>query len=525
MAKASAADQAVQKTPEEWFELLMKKFDEQLPDPRVKSKNTPTTRRERLKLLWDYYIGDPPLPYISEAYADSFREILRQARANYSAMVIDAMADRSILQGVSTDADNTLDGDDTANLINENSGMDAVLRDMQTYLFALGESYIMIVPPAEGDPEATPLLTVVDPQDCVGVKDPIDPRRLAAFVKVFDDELNDQQVALLFIPGTQFRFLREPGQFTASFNLDEWTLAETVSLQNLETFGGMPVVMFENKLKMGEFEPHLDLLDRIMFMILQRLVITWYQAFRQRAIKGDLDGGEDFSEDENDVVNMIKTSAESGTDLKDVFRADPGALWVVPEGVEFWESSVADLTGLLNSIRDDVKEFAATTRTPLYLITPDSANQTAEGASAMREALADKVKDRQARQSPPMRLMYQLAFALAGKEAKGLRLRWQRVEKESLAGLGDFVQKTNGTLSRQRLLINYLGFSPRDAQLNETELMEESMNTNPVVDTAPLPDQPQQPAQPGQQPADQGKPADAKGQPKPPSDAQKQQAA
>ncbi|MBM4575281.1 phage portal protein [Rhodococcus hoagii] len=381
-------------TPEEWFVHLMKKFDADLTrDPRAASENTPKTRRERLELLMDYYIGDPPLPYVNDTYKSTFKEVQRKARSNYATMCVDVMTDRSVLQGVTTESDNDIDGDDLARKIQAASGFAAVQRDVQTYLFTLGEAYVTVVPPAEGTGEdAVPMMIAEDPRRCVGQVDPANPTRLMAAVKYYDDELRDCQIALLFVENQQYTFVREEGQYSTSFNEDEWSLAGSMAVPGLELLGGVPIVRFQNKLGLGEFEPHVDLLDRIMDGIFQRIVIQWYQSFKQRAVIGDLDGGEDFT-DADDSNNLIRSLSDD-SQIADLFQADPGALWLVPDGVTFWESNQADLTPLTTAIRDDVKEFAASTRTPLHIITPDAANGSAEGASLMREGLVDKINDR-----------------------------------------------------------------------------------------------------------------------------------
>ncbi|WP_433662458.1 hypothetical protein ACQPW1_10070 [Nocardia sp. CA-128927] len=458
-----------------WFEYLMKKFDEKLPrKPRVETATTPKTRRERLELLWSHYIGDAPLPNINEKYRETFRELLRKARPNYAIMAIDAMADRSVLKGVYTDADRDLDGDDIARQVQDVSGFAALQRDMQTYLYTLGESYVTIVPPLDGAPAGSvPLLLAEDPRYCVGEKDPLNPRHLVAAVKVFEDKINDQQKALLFLPNQRFVFVREPGQHADEFNIDQWTQAEATTVAGLEDYGGIPMVRFENKMALGEYEPHLDLLDRIADGIVHRMVISWYQSFKQRAIRGDLDGGADFSDGNDD--SLIRDLADAN--LADVFQADPGTLWVVPPDVDFWESGATDLTPLLSAIRDDVKEFGVCTRIPMHMLAPDGTNQTAEGAAMMREGLTDKISDRQARQAPQWILLWQMVFALSGQAARvaGIRLQWGKTENIPLAVRADAVNSTRGVLSRKRQVVELLELDPMVAKLNETELMEESM--------------------------------------------------
>nr|WP_296763837.1 phage portal protein [Rhodococcus sp. (in: high G+C Gram-positive bacteria)] len=467
-------NEANQLPPEEWFEHLMGKFDQEIAtEPRASSTNTPGTRRERLQLLWDYYVGNAPLPYINDKYQPTFEQVMRKARVNFATMAVDVMTDRSILLGVTTDADNDIDGDDIARAIQEESAFASMQRDLQTYLYTMGEAYVTIVPPLEGA-DAPPMMIAEDPRRCVGQPDPLNPTRLLAGVKVYTDEMADQEVALLYVDGQQIQFLREPGQYSTSFNIDEWTQGETLTLAGLELLGNVPMVKFTNKMGLGEFEPNVDLLDRIMDGILQRIVIMWYQSFRQRAIKGDLDGGEDFS-DVDETNSLIRNVSDD--QISNLFQADPGALWIVPEGVDFWESNQADLTPQLNAIRDDVKEFAAATRTPMHIITPDAANQTAEGATLMREALVDKITDRQARQDPAWKLAYKIAFALFGQDTRGvgIKLTWGKVDRNSLAMKADAMAKTKGILSRKRQLIEIMEMDPTTAALNEAELIQETM--------------------------------------------------
>ncbi len=480
-----AGQQQKQQPPEWWFEYLMKRFNEKLDrKPRVVTSHTPTTRRERLALLWSYYIGDAPLPYINEKYRETFRELLRKARPNYAMMAIDAMADRSVLKGIYTDPDKDLDGDDIARTVMNVSGFAALQRDMQTYLYTLGESYVTIVPPLPGAAAGSvPMLLAEDPRFCVGEVDPLNPRHLVAFVKVFNDKINNRQQAILFVPGQQHTFVREPGQFSEQFDIDQWSKTDSASLPGLDDFGGVPVVKFTNKMGLGEFEPYIDLLDRISDGILNRMVITWYQSFKQRAIKGDLDGGADFSDDSDSLIREL-----SDAHLSDVFEADPGSLWIVPPDVEFWESSATDLQPLLLAVRDDVKEFASCTRIPMHMMAPDGTNQTAEGAAMAREGLTDKIEDRQSRQDPQWILLWQMVFGLSGQAARtaNVRIQWGPTERVPMASRTDAASKTRGILSRKRQVVDILGFDPVVAKLNETELLEESMASESAA--PPLPD-------------------------------------
>jgi len=149
--------------------------------------------------------------------------------------------------------------------------------------------------------------------------------------------------------------------------------------------GRMPVVRFANKDGMGEFEPHIDTLDRINHQILQAMVIATMQAFRVRAIK-----------------NLPRRDPESGKeiDYSDLLSLDPGSVWQLPADVDLWESETTDLRPLLESIKDDLERLASATKTPMHMLAAGGVNQSAEGAQLQREGLVFKAEDRIMRLRP-----------------------------------------------------------------------------------------------------------------------------
>ena len=138
--------------------------------------------------------------------------------------------------------------------------------------------------------------------------------------------------------------------------------------------------LYQNPGQVGEFEAHLDLINRINHGVLQVLAITAMQAFRQRGIKGGLLPQKD--NEGNDI------------DWTKVFEAAPGALWNLPEGLDIWESQPTDINPLLMEVKDHVRQLSAVTRTPFSTLIPDSANQSAEGAKETKEGLIFKAQER-----------------------------------------------------------------------------------------------------------------------------------
>lgn len=470
----------IQGSPEWWLNHLLLKFNARdqtydlqgvSPEGDWRQPVYFRTRKERLNLLWAYYIGRPPLPRVGEKARDIFREVLRTARANYAAKAIQPIVDRMDLLAVRTGETEGIEGDEVAKRIMEYSNFAAAIKDALTFTFAMSDAYLMVVPAAENSSDRTPLITAEDPRFCIGEQDPENPNQLRAALKLGYDIVDNKVMARLFLDGKKW---------TAScVGNDTWALAsygaaafqwdgEPVELRELASVDAkVPIIQLPNARNMGEFEPHLDVLDRINDGIMHRLKMVAYQGAKQRAIIGDLEDDGDDDDDGNSPKEEI--------DWDEIFDAAPDALWRVPAGTEFWESNAADISGILAAVRDDVKEFAAMTDTPLHLITPDAANQSAEGASLMREGLVFKVKDRRARANPRLVLLFKMAFAFAGeaRRTKNIELLWGPVESFSLTEKSNAVAQTKGVLSRKRQLQDVMEMTPDQIQQNELELQQE----------------------------------------------------
>jgi hypothetical protein len=157
----------------------------------------------------------------------------------------------------------------------------------------MSESYLMVIPAAEGSSDQTPLITAEDPRTCIGDPDPMNPNHLRAALKT-RLRLGRKQSDGVAVPRREEYTASCPGNdmwaFTsygaASF---EWD-GDPLSLPQLDSVNSsVPIIQLVNARGMGEFEPHLDLLDRINDGIMRRLQIAAYQSAKQRAIIGDLE--------------------------------------------------------------------------------------------------------------------------------------------------------------------------------------------------------------------------------------------
>lgn len=465
-------------SPEEWFDKLEQRFTAETRPQWLDNKTRPCEprpRHEQMDLLWSYYVGDAPLPQVAPEYEEVFRDIMRKSRCNPAEMCVSAVVARMELQGVSTKLDGDANGDDIANEIMENSGFAAQFKDIEVFKSAMGESFGMVVP-APKDSKEKPTIHAIDPRRCVGIDHPFNPLWLrAALVKSYD-VATGEEVAHMFLPGKKYTRTREGSA--------EWSaMADPEDVKDLDDLGGIPVVKFENPLCMGEYEGHIDLLDKLIDVTLQSMVLIRYQAFRPTATIGDEPEDNEYDDESTDYSQgdyepppsldaVDRPTKPQVTDFKAVLKAGPGEVWKLPDGWKIWQGQQADVAGMLQMKRDTEKEFAAYSHTPLYLITPDDANGSAEGAGLLREALTSKCRDRRSRDVPRVKLLWRIAFAMSGEKARGdqIKLRWGPLEFKSLAEKASASSQATGVLSKQRIMRDIWEMPPEDIAENIAEL-------------------------------------------------------
>lgn len=408
--------------------------------------------QSRYNLLERYYDGDAPLPEGAEGASRAYRRFQKKARMNIGQLAVAATRERMIIGGFRTGADGDENGDVVARRLWKANNLDVLSADIHNMMLTYGEAYAIIGPP---NAFGIPVVTVEDPRQVETEHSPVDPRILTDAVKVWRDDEMKMDFAYFYTP-TRVEVYVKPSEGSL-YAIDGWIYRADLSSDN--PLGEIPVVKFENIDEKGEFEPYIDLIDRINHMILQRLVVVTTQAFKQRAIKGDLP---QFDPDGNQV------------DYDGIFQPGPGALWMLPEGADIWESGQTDIAGIIAGVRADIQDFAALTRTPMHYLSPDGANQSAEGAALAREGLVFKAEDRMARVTPSWSKVMSLMFRWMGDEQRASLLDlepiWKPAERYSLAERADANSKFQDIPFNSRMTL--IGqFSPAEVAEMETEKM------------------------------------------------------
>lgn len=433
---------------------------------RLYSRLVDPKRQQRLRDLDDRYRGVPALPGMSRNQREAVASFHPFSRTNFARLVCEAVRERMTPVGIRTSADDDITGDAEAWRIWQRAGMPVESAEVHRGMFRFGDSYAIVGPP---DPiTKVPVITYEDPRQIVTEHDPAQQRRRLAAFKLFHDDIESADFAYLWLPGKLWVARRDVSRNTGpspeptfAANLFEWDTERTQALPDPNM---LPVHRFRNEHGVAEFEPYLDLLKRIDHEVLQRMTISVYQAFRQRAVKN--------LPQYDDQGNEI--------DYSEILVSDPGAFWQVPDLVEFWESQSIDLTPILNAIKSDVENLAAVTRTPLHYLTPSGANQSAEGAALSREGLVFKVEDRMARASAVWSDVMSDAFLWLGDTGRAdldqLDVIWKPAERESLAARLDAATKaTTAQVPWRTIMTDIIGFSPQRVDQMQAERLDDQL--------------------------------------------------
>jgi hypothetical protein len=447
-------------------------------------------RRRRLEALYAYYRGEPPLPEGMTNLRDQAADFFRTSRTNFAELICEALRERMKPAGVRTGVDDDESGDEVAWKLWLSCNLPVVSADVHQWMCALGEGYA-IVSWSEG--KNRPVVTAEDPRQVLTRHDPLTDDVVDA-IKLYRDDIAKLDIAYVYLPGAVRVATRKVSNIVltdTTFKAGDWEWDEDRSADLPAGFENViPVVRFRNRDGVGEFERHVDVLDRINRALLRGLVVMTHQAFKQRAVTGDLP---EYDEAGNPI------------NYKDLLRAGPDALWLLPPDAKIWESGQADINPILNFAKNDVLFLAAVTRTPLTMFTPDAATQSAEGASLQREGLVFKAEDRMARVSGPWAEVLSLMLRFAGEDERAavedIHMLWAPVERFSVGERANAIAQTTGVISKRQQLIEIWGMSPDQANRNLTELVDDQLLAQQTAQLAAPPQPPavQQPGEPAEQ--------------------------
>lgn len=364
----------------------------------------------RLGRLRSYVDGTSALPVeASQAMREAYRRFLRMHRLNLAELAVDARVNRMKPLGFRTAAAGDDYGDQVAMRVWNRSNLKVGSRNYFRGAAVYGRGFTLNSGPQTPSADADPLIVPRDAWSMVSIQDGARPWLTEAALMVGWDPVNGVDVLTLFRPGYMRQAIRQQRVSSIPTNGSVWLpgrgwswVSDPVPLGYTEKNPVTQLAMRDDGA--GIFEAHTDTLDRINNTLLERSTLIALQAFRQMAIEGRLpERYPDSHELAGQKINY-----------DEIYKAGPASLWFLPDGAKVWESSVTDVTPITGAVKGDVQHFAATTSTPLYILQPDAANGSAEGASLAREGLVFAVEEMSDRADAALALALSMAFEALG---------------------------------------------------------------------------------------------------------------
>jgi hypothetical protein len=430
-------------------------------------------RQQRLDGLFARYEGNAPLPASLADAPETAKKFHKTARTNLAEMVVKAVTYKTKPVSIQTSQNDGETGDEKAWAEWRKAGMLVEGPSIVRNMVVAGDGY-SIAAMHDGKPAATS----EDPRQVVTIHDPVRQSVIRASGKFFVDDDLAEAYAYLYRPGRVWVAVKRgtPGarraprsRFDGSWDWSEDHGGEEGQALPAGFENTMVVTRYRNDEGVGDFERHVDLLDRVDHLVLQAMVVATLQAFKQRAIQVDPKDMPDRDPVTNEEISY-----------DDVFLSAPDALWKLPATAKMWESGAVDTTPIMTMVSKQVELVSAVMFTPLSMFTPEGANQSAQGATLVREGSTFKVEDKHERIGAAHAQTAALIFRLAGlteiADPDTISITFAPAERYSLSEKADAAVKAKASgVPWETIMREIWQFSPEQIARMKTQRMTDEV--------------------------------------------------
>jgi len=427
-----------QRTPDDWRDYLLGLLDQQARRHHVFDR---------------YYTGDHPLPDAPVGARAEFLRLMRMSRANFCELVVDAVAERCVVDGVRFSGQQSADIDIWETIWQPN-GLDAEHGQVHTESLVGGNASVLVWPAESGDD--APVVTVEHPAQVYVDTGGQAGRRRAAVKRYIEADL---ELVTVQLDGAE----TESGDAMVY----KWSRPITDTKWSAYADAGDPDTMFPNPLGVVSFVPFpnkrrmlgagvselagaiTDIQDRINETLFGRMTAARFAAFRQRWATG----------------MEIPTDPSTGKPVEP-FRAMIDRLWIAEDDTtKFGEFGATDLGPFIKAVEADIQHLAAISRTPPhYLLGSSGAFPSGESLKATETGLTRKVSARHLRWGESWEEVIRLALA-AMSDARAaddsLEVIWRDPESKGIGELVDALTKLKTLGVPDEALWELYGASPQ----------------------------------------------------------------
>ncbi|BDM70620.1 hypothetical protein HEK616_41070 [Streptomyces nigrescens] len=451
--------------------------------------------RERvpgLDQLREYAEGRAPLPHVPGVDPHQAHEWMRDARTNWTSLVIDSPAERLGVEGFRFGESS--EADDDANAIWQENGMDAESDLVHYGALSQRRSFVLV----DEDDNGRPRMLHKTARQVAIARDPHDPRKIAAGLYLYRDDWTGSTRATLWTPTEYHDFVTSneevvfPLRAARLDSWDAWILPDGTESTGPNKLGVVPLVPFVNRRnrRLDGFAEHEDILpiqNRINLSLINLIAAMKYGAFRQRWAAG-LEIGED---------------PLTGAKIEP-FTLDIKSLWTTDDpDVKFGEFSATDLKPYVAAVESAVQDLAAISKTPPHYLIGQVVNVSGDALKAAETGLASKVRSKQREFGESWEQVMRLAFRILGDhraDETDAETIWADSESRTVAELADAAVKKQAAGVPWRQRMEDMRYTPQQIARMEVDRAADAMNATPPTNPIPPQLQGQGPGQPSQDP-------------------------
>lgn len=451
-------------------------------------------RQPRYDLLENYVVGNHPVPSGDQRYVKALRELQEKSKTNYIGLVTNAPCERMEVVGFRFGDDPDDPADDDANRIWQYNDMDIMSVIAHTTAATFSRAYVLISPPSM--PGEEPIITVEDPRVTIVEHDPASMRKIRAGLRMWTDDVIGSAIAVVYLPDGIHYFRGKVNEYYK--NIDYDTLRQRVTAAGSWEYigsepnpiGEVPIVPINwrpglHGTSLAEAEEGFTIQDRINSTVLDRMIISRSQAYKQRWAKG--------IQIPKDDAGRAKPPFDPGSDI----------LWAVAsKDADFGEFREADIRQILEAVRDDVGDLAAITKTPPHYLLGEIVNASGDALKAAETGLVSKTRQRMKSAGWSWEKVMRICFAYKNDERAKTEVAetiWADPESRSRAELADAILKETQMGLPPEMAFERLGLTPSQVSRAITLMRAKEMR-DAMMMAAQTSMQPQKPGNsPGQQ--------------------------
>ncbi|WP_406160969.1 phage portal protein [Streptomyces canus] len=467
-------------SPGWWLQRLGKK----LLDERDDHRDSDGECEPGLDTLKRYAENKAPLPHVPGVDPREVAEWMKDARTNWTSLVIDSPTERLHVDGFrfgepDDDSDSAKSSDKEANRVWQENSLDADADLVHYGALSQRRAFALV---ERGD-DGRPVITHETPRQVAVEHVQGSRRKLAAGLKLWRDDWTGNTRATLWTPDRIFDFVTKTG--TPSFSgrsaelrgWDAFALPTSTDGVRPNDLRDVPLVPFINRRnrRLSGFAEHEDVLsiqNRITLSLINLIAAMKYGAFRQRWAAG--------LEVDEDPVTGQKIQP---------FQLDIRKLWTTddPE-VKFGEFSATDLKPYVAAVESAVQDLAAISRTPPHYLIGAVVNVSGDALKAAETGLVSKVLDRQRNFGESWEQTMRLAFRVLGDEQRATAYTaetvWRDPESRSIAELADAAVKKEAAGVPWRQRMEDMGYTPAEISRMEVDRAADAINAQAAADAA-----------------------------------------